>query len=60
MGARRANILNVVHDRTAGDVPIGKAKVVFTVEVRGKDHLDEIVAALREQGFAVLGTEPAG
>ena len=55
VGALRANILNVVHDRTAGDVPIGKAKVVFTVEVRGKDHFDEVLASLGEQGFAVHG-----
>jgi len=53
IGGRRANIVNVSHDRAAADVPIGKAKVVFTVEVRGRDHLHEVFAALRDRGFEV-------
>jgi threonine dehydratase len=47
----RANILNVSHDRLAADVPIGRARVLFTVEVRGREHLAEVHAALRERGF---------
>ena len=51
IGAMRANILNVAHDRAAADVSVGRAKVVFTVEVRGRDHLAEVFAALRDKGF---------
>jgi threonine dehydratase len=53
IGARKANILNVAHDRATADIPIGKAKVVFTVEVRGKGHLAEVFASLRDKGFEV-------
>jgi len=49
----RANILNVSHDRLAADIPIGRARVLFTVEVRGREHLDEVFAALRDKGFVV-------
>jgi len=59
IGAQRANILNVAHDRTAAEVTIGKAKVVFTVEMRGTDHLAQVFTALREKGFEVsAGTAP--
>jgi threonine dehydratase len=47
----RANILSVSHDRVAADLPIGRARVLFTVEVRGREHLDEVFAALRDRGF---------
>jgi threonine dehydratase len=45
------NILNVVHDRFAEDMSIGKAKLVFTIEIRGKRHLDEIIYNLGEEGY---------
>jgi threonine dehydratase len=47
-----ANVLNVSHDRLDADIPIGRARVLFTVEVRGRQHLDEVFAALRDRGFA--------
>jgi threonine dehydratase len=61
LGHERANILNVAHDRTAGDVPIGRTRVLFTVEVRGRAHLAAVLDALREEGFeAGEGSFPAG
>ncbi len=51
IGQQQANILDVAHVRFGSDVPIGRTKVVFTVEVRGKEHLDDVFAALRKQGF---------
>jgi threonine dehydratase len=54
LGAQRANILDVAHTRLDSDVPIGRTKVVFTVEVRGKDHLGEVLKALREKGHKVV------
>jgi threonine dehydratase len=61
IGVQRAKILNVVHDRTAADVTIGKARVLFTVEMRDRDHLERVFRALREKGFAVnAGPSPAG
>ncbi|MGE5301437.1 MAG: threonine ammonia-lyase [Acidobacteriota bacterium] len=51
IAGRRGNILNVVHERLAPDLPVVKTKVIFTVETRGKGHLDEILADLAAQGF---------
>jgi threonine dehydratase len=49
----RGNILNVVHDRMSGDLPVGKTRVIFTVETRGEGHLEEIVSRLGKKGFKV-------
>jgi len=46
-------VLNVVHDRLAGDLSVGKTKVVFTVEVKGRAHLEEILSELEAKGFRV-------
>jgi threonine dehydratase len=51
VGSRRANILDVSHVRLAADVPIGRTKVVFTVEVRGREHLAEVFKSLRDKGY---------
>ncbi len=51
LASQRANILDVVHDRLAAGVPFGKTRVIFTVEIRGKNHLDHILSALRAQGY---------
>jgi threonine dehydratase len=53
IGAQKANILDVAHARLDRDIPIGRTKVVFTVEVRGKDHLNEVFNALRAKGYEV-------
>jgi threonine dehydratase len=53
VGSRRANILDVSHARLAPDVPIGRTKVVFTVEVRGREHLAEVFKALQDRGYEV-------
>ncbi|HYA87963.1 MAG TPA: threonine ammonia-lyase [Nitrospirota bacterium] len=49
----RANVLDILHDRLAPDLSIGKAKVVFTVEIRGKNHLAKIFDDLENKGYAV-------
>jgi len=53
IASQKGNILNIVHDRLAGELPVGKTKVVFTIEIRGKEHLDEILSDLKEKGFGV-------
>jgi len=35
------------------DLPVGKTKVVFTVEVRSSEHLGEILSDLEIKGFVV-------
>jgi threonine dehydratase len=49
----RANILDIHHDRLAADLSFGKAKVIFTVEVRGRKHLETIFADLSGRGYSV-------
>jgi threonine dehydratase len=56
---RRGNILNVVHDRLSPDLPVVKTRVIFTVETKGKGHLDEILSILREKGFELRKREGA-
>ncbi|MBI4691467.1 MAG: threonine ammonia-lyase [Nitrospirae bacterium] len=53
IATHRGNILNVVHDRLIGDLPVGKTKVVFTIEIKGKEHLEEILSDLKVKGFGV-------
>ncbi len=51
IASRRGNILHVVHDRLGGDLPVGKTRVIFTVETRGKGHLDEILSDITSKGY---------
>jgi threonine dehydratase len=53
IAGRRGNILNVVHDRLAPDLPVGKTRLTFTVEIRGKAHLEEILEDLKKRGCEV-------
>ena len=53
IASHRGNILNVVHDRLAEDLSIGKTRVVFTIETRGRAHLEEILSDLAIKGFEV-------
>ena len=52
--SHRGNILDVVHNRLAADLPIGKTRVVFIVETRSKKHLEEILSDLKAKGFVVV------
>ncbi len=53
IASARGNILNVVHDRLSGDLPVGRTRVIFTVETRGEGHYEEIVSCLAASGFEV-------
>lgn len=53
IASHRGNVLDVVHNRFLADLPIGKTKVVFIVETRSKEHLEEILLDLRNKGFVV-------
>lgn len=49
----RANILHIVHERTAQDVPIGFSKVILILETRGPDHILQIKKGLRSRGYVL-------
>lgn len=45
----RANILHIIHERTAKDIPIGFSKVILILETRGPDHIREIRKGLEKE-----------
>jgi len=49
----RANITAFHHDRTSRDVAMNDARVELEVETRGPDHVDELLSALRDEGYEV-------
>jgi threonine dehydratase len=51
IASRRGNVLDIVHDRLASGLAYGKAKVIVTVEIREKKHLEQMFADLAEQGY---------
>jgi threonine dehydratase len=53
IASHRGNILDVIHNRLAGDLPIGKTKVDFVIETRSKEHFEGILSELKGKGFEV-------
>ena len=54
IASHRANILDVVHNRFSGDIPIGKTRVIFVVETRNREHFEKILSDLENKGFALV------
>ncbi len=53
IGQHRANILHIVHERTAKDIPIGFSKVILVLETRGSEHIREIRKGLEASGYSL-------
>lgn len=49
-----ANILEIVHERLHYSVPIGKTVVGMTVEVRDREHLEELSCSISDAGFVII------
>ncbi len=49
----RGNILHIIHERAAKDIPIGFSKVILVLETRGSDHIQEIQQGLRAKGYSL-------
>ncbi|RDI71467.1 threonine ammonia-lyase [Halopelagius longus] len=49
----RANIYAIQHDRTSRNISMNEADVELDLETRGHDHVEELLAALRERGYEV-------
>lgn len=49
----RANIVNIVHDRSHYGVPLGESAIELSLETRGREHANEIIAALKDSGYPV-------
>jgi len=48
---RRANVMEIAHDRAYFGVNLGETVVDITLETRGPEHIDEIVSALEASGY---------
>jgi threonine dehydratase len=48
----RANVLEVFHERAFAAGPVGSTGVRFTLETRGREHVDQVIARLGEAGFS--------
>lgn len=53
LGRAGANIVEIIHQRMFVDVSAKSAHVEVTIETLDHDHVDRVVASLREAGYAV-------
>ena len=58
IGNRQANVLHIHHERYVRDAPLFLARVELELETRGMEHLSEIVAALKHEGYVLEGCDP--
>ena len=59
IGAERANIRTVRHERSRPDLPVGDADLVFEVETNGPAHVARVLEAVRGAGYEVEWTTEA-
>lgn len=48
-----ANILHIIHERAAMDIPIGFSKVILSLETRGPEQIREIQKGLKGKGYSI-------
>ncbi|MGA2466214.1 MAG: threonine ammonia-lyase [Thermodesulfobacteriota bacterium] len=48
-----ANILHILHERAAKDIPIGFSKVILVLETRSPEHIREIEKELKGKGYSL-------
>lgn len=48
-----ANVLEIAHRRAFADISVGDVEIVMHLETRGREHVDEIIAALEALGHMV-------
>ena len=48
-----ANVLESAHHRAFADISVGEVAIALTLETRGREHVDELVAALEAEGHHV-------
>jgi threonine dehydratase len=54
MAGHRANILQIVHERSFSHANLGEVQVSFTLETKGHEHAREILTSLAEKGFHLI------
>jgi threonine dehydratase len=53
LGEQGANILHLFHDRLAKELPLDHTRVEINLEIRGPEHGDAVLAALKDAGYKV-------
>jgi threonine dehydratase len=53
LAAVEANVLDMVHERTAADLHLGDVGVALQLETRGKQHREQILGHLRASGYTL-------
>jgi len=53
LSAQETNIYAIEHDRTNRDVAMNDAEVELDLETRGPEHVEALLAALRDEGYEV-------
>lgn len=51
IAACRGNILEVHHERAFASGPVGMTAMRFTLETRGREHVEEVIEQLNNDGF---------
>src|SRR5690606_7748635 len=54
LAEQRANVLQIRHERSLSQAHLGEVQVSLTLETRGKQHVQEISAALSRSGFRLI------
>ncbi len=53
IGEQGANILHLFHDRLARELPLDYTRVEINLEIRGPEHGEAVLEALRQAGYQV-------
>jgi threonine dehydratase len=54
LAGHRANVLQIVHERSFSQANLGEVQVSFTLETKGHQHVQEILTSLAEKGFHLI------
>jgi threonine dehydratase len=55
IAALKSNIVHIIHERDAVDVPLGSARLVVILEVEGREHIGRVKRGLKGKGYAIEG-----
>jgi threonine dehydratase len=60
LAEHKANVVDVAHSRQNPRLRLGEVEVALSVETRGRAHSEDLVAALRAEGYPVAFPSGAG
>lgn len=54
LAAQRVNVLDIVHERFGSRLHVDEVEVLLQLETRGPEHCDEVLGALRRDGYQLV------